>query len=65
MAKEDVKLSKVAKDEQNTIYSLVLLSRLYISSNRPDEAIPYLAEAEKIAYSKPYYLSARRRIVMM
>lgn len=65
LAKEDVKLSKEAEDEQNTIYSLVLLSRLYINSNRPNEAIPYLAEAEKIAYSKPYYISARRRIVMM
>ncbi len=65
LAQEDVRLSKQAQDEQNTIYSLVLLARLYMNSNQPDAARPLVAEAEKIAYSKPYYLSARRKIVMM
>lgn len=65
LAKEDVELSKQAEDIQNTVYSLILLSRLYMKNGQPDDAKPLIAEAEQIAYSHSYFLSARRRIVMM
>lgn len=65
LAKEDIRLSKLANDTQNTVYALLLLARLHVKNNQPDEAKPLVAEAKEIAYNHSYFLSARRRIVMM
>lgn len=64
-AQKDLNLSKKTDDEQNTLYALILLSRLYLRNNQQNLALPLISEAESIAYHRPYYLSARRRIVMM
>lgn len=65
LAADDVRYSRVSTDEQNLLYSLLLLSRLYLKNDQNAEAELTLAEAEKIAYSRSYYLSARRRVVLM
>lgn len=59
---EDIKISEQHKSDQNSMYALILLSKVYLTINDIDNAEINALKAQKYAISKPYFKSSEYQI---
>lgn len=59
---EDIKISEQHKSDQNSMYALILLSKVYLTINDIENAEINALKAQKYAISKPYFKSSEYQI---
>lgn len=65
LVEEDIKYSELYKSDQNTMYALTLLGRLFLENGNVAEAQKALDKAETIAISKSYFQASEQDIVRL
>lgn len=65
LIKEDLLISEKYKSDRNTMYALILLSKIYINQNKIAEAKTTLQKAAQYALSKSYYKKAEYEITQL
>lgn len=58
LLKEDIAISKKVGNTQNTIYALLLLSKVYLATDNDDEALKQLYLAREYAQTESYFNSS-------
>ena len=61
----DIEFTKKYGQEMNLMYAATLMAKTLIESGNFEDAQPWIAEAEKIARSKPYYKSSEYEILTL
>lgn len=65
LIKEDLYISEKHKSDRNTMYALILLSKIYLKQNKISEAKETLQKATQYALSKDYYKKAEYEIAQL
>lgn len=63
LVQQDIYYSELHKSDQNTMYALILLARLYLEKENVTLAQETVRKAEKYAVAKPYFKSSEFEIM--
>ncbi|QQT27857.1 tetratricopeptide repeat protein [Sphingobacterium spiritivorum] len=62
---QDLVYSTKHQSDQNTMYALILLGKLYLAAHQISDAEKVISEAEKYAVAKPYFKRSEYEIVRL
>ncbi len=65
LLQEDVEISKQLGAEQNTLFAQIALGRVQMKAGNAQAAEQALNQAQKIADSRPHFMSSRRQIAQL
>lgn len=62
---EDIRISKILKEDKNTMFALTALGRIYLQLKKFDAATLVLKQAYDIAILKPYFKRSELEIILL